>query len=352
MLRYIIRRLLQAIPTLFGISIISFLLVSAVPGDPVLVRTFDPKMTQEARELLRRQLGLDQPLAIQYLRWLTGITVRTGDVRGEWASETVRCASGISFTVCDTGGGVLRGDLGTSLDTRQPVWERLVERMPATLELGIASLLLSLLIGVPTGMYAAVRHGSPFDNGVRFVTAIVQSIPIFWTCLFLILLFSVVLGWLPSGGRQTVTLDQRFDLGDRLRHLILPSLALGLNAMAGFARIMRTETLEVIQTDYIRTANAKGLAPNDVWFTHALRNALIPLMTILGPAIVGVLAGAVVTETIFAWPGMGRLTVNAVFQKDYPLVLGAGMFFAVLTIIGNLLSDIFYGVVDPRVRLA
>jgi peptide/nickel transport system permease protein len=257
-----------------------------------------------------------------------------------------------NLTLCDTGGGVLRGDLGTSLDTQQPVWERLVERMPATLELGVASLLLALLVGVPLGMIAAVRHHSLFDNTVRFATAIIQSIPIFWIGLFLILLFAVIWGVLPSGGRQTVSLDQRFDLGDRIRHLILPAFALALGGIAGFARIMRTETLEVIQADYIRTAAAKGLAPNRVWFTHALRNALIPLMTILGPAIVGVLAGAVVTETIFSWPGMGRLTVNAVFQKDYPLVLGAGMFFAVLTILGNLLSDIFYGLVDPRVRLS
>jgi peptide/nickel transport system permease protein len=325
-----------------------------VPGDPILVRTFDPRMDEETRAVLRRQLGLDQPIAVKYVRWLTGVVLRGGDVTAEFASDETSCAYLALFklTVCDTGGGVLRGDLGTSLDTQQPVWDRLVERMPATLELGVASLLLAILIGVPWGMIAAVRHHSTFDNSTRFITAIIQSIPIFWIGLFLILIFAVSWDVLPSGGRQTVSLDQRFDLDDRIRHLILPALALALGGIAGFARIMRTETLEVIQADYIRTANAKGLAPNHVWFTHALRNALIPLMTILGPAIVGVLAGAVVTETIFSWPGMGRLTVNAVFQKDYPLVLGAGMFFAVLTILGNLLSDIFYGLVDPRVRLS
>ncbi len=167
----------------------------------------------------------------------------------------------------------------------------------------------------------------------------------------LILVFSVVLGWLPSGGRQTVTLTQEFDLVDRIRHLILPAAVLAFGGIAGFSRIMRTETLEVLHTDFVRTAQAKGLAPNQVWFVHAFRNAMIPLMTVMGPAIVGVLSGAVVVETIFAWPGMGRLTVNAAFAQDYPLVLGAGLFFAVLTIIGYLLSDVFYALVDPRVRL-
>jgi peptide/nickel transport system permease protein len=354
MTRHILRRLLQAIPTLFGISIISFLLVSAVPGDPILVRTFDPKITEESRDILRRQLGLDQPLPLQYWRWLTGVSIRSDHVVAEFSNERMRCwyLTVLNTTVCDTGGGVVRGDLGTSLDSKGPVWGRMVERMPATLELGVASLLLSLLIGAPLGMLAAIRRGSWFDYLVRTSTAVIQSIPIFWIGLLLILAFAVVLNILPSGGRQTVSLDQGFDLVDRLRHLVLPALALALGGIAGFARIMRTETLEVIQSDYVRTAKAKGLPPHRVWFLHAFRNSLIPLMTILGPAIVGVLAGAVITETVFAWPGMGRLTVNAVFQKDYPLVLGSGMFFAVLTILGNLLSDIFYGWVDPRVRLS
>lgn len=355
MIRYIIRRLLQAIPTLLGISVISFILVSQVPGDPILTRTFDPNITEETRAIMRRQLGLDQHEVVQYIRWLAGITGRIGDVREEFA--TVRNANctylaAVNLTLCDVGGGILRGDLGTSLSTKQPVWDRLVERMPATLELGVTSLLLALLVGVPLGLAAAVNYGSFYDNGIRFFTAIIHSVPIFWTALGLIVIFAVMVGVLPSSGRQTVTLNQQFDLLDRARHIILPSLALGLGGIAGFARIMRTETLEVIQADFVRTANSKGLSRNRVWFGHIFRNSLIPLMTILGPAIVGVLSGAVVIETIFAWPGMGRLTVDAVFQKDYPLVLGAGMFFAALTIIGNLLSDIFYGLVDPRVRLA
>jgi len=167
----------------------------------------------------------------------------------------------------------------------------------------------------------------------------------------LIFVFGVILGWLPTGGRQTVTLTQEFDLVDRLRHLILPAIVLALGGIAVFSRIMRTETLEVINTDYVRTAKAKGLGYTRLYFVHAFRNALIPMMTLLGPAILGVLGGAVVIETVFAWPGMGRLTLSAVFQRDYPMVLGAVMVFSIFTILGNLLSDILYGVVDPRVRL-
>ena len=353
MLRYMIRRLLQAIPTLLGISILSFVLVSASPGDPVLQRNFNPKVTAQDIEILRRQLGLDQSPVIQYITWFTGIALRPGDQVAELTNARTSCTyvGLINLTLCDKGGGILRGDLGTSLDTREPVWERLVQKMPATLELGIASLLLSLLIGVPLGVLAAVYRGSPLDYVVRFLSSVFQSIPIFWTGLMMILVFAVVMGLLPSNGRQTATLTQEFDLVDRLRHLILPAMTLALGGIAGFSRIMRTETLEVLHTDYIRTARAKGIAPTNIWFIHALRNALIPLMTILGPAIVGVLSGALVTETVFGWPGMGRMTVAAVGQNDYPMVLGAGMFFAALTIIGNLLSDIFYGLVDPRVRL-
>jgi peptide/nickel transport system permease protein len=352
--RYIIRRLLQAIPTLLGVSIISFILVNATPGDPISLRTAGNRdISAEAKETMRRQLGLDQPLPIQYVRWLAGVTIRPGDAVEEFSSPTVRCAylRWADMTVCDTGGGVLRGDLGASIDTKQPVWERLTERMAATLELGIISLLFSLLVGVPLGVLSAVQRGSLFDNVVRVTAVIFRAVPIYWMALLLLLLFAVGLGWLPSGGRQTVTLSMQVDVIDRLRHLVLPVLVLSFGPIAFFSRIMRAETLEVIHADYIRTAKAKGLAPNRVLFLHAFRNALIPLMTVLGPATVGVLSGAVVTETIFAWPGMGRLTINAVFQQDYPLVLGAGMFFAVLTIGGYILSDIFYAIVDPRVRL-
>lgn len=354
MFRYVLRRLLQAIPTLIGVSIVSFFLVNSAPGDPILIRTFDPNITEATREIMRRQLGLDQSLPVQYINWFTGFTVRAGDTVEEFQSETVSCnfVGLLNTTFCDTGGGIVRGNLGTSISTNQPVWERLVERMPATFELGVAALLVSLLLGVPLGVLSAVYQGSIFDNVTRFMAVVFNALPAFWFGLMLIFFFGVVLGWLPTGGRQTVSLTNEFDLMDRVRHLILPTAILAFGGIAGISRFMRTETLEVIRTDYIRTAKAKGLAASAVWFVHALRNALIPLMTILGPSIAGVLTGAVITETIFSWPGMGRLTFSAAVQRDYPMVLGTVMFFSLLTILGNLLSDILYGVVDPRVRLS
>jgi peptide/nickel transport system permease protein len=351
---YVIRRLLQAIPTLLGVSVIAFILVSSTPGDPVSIRTFDPNITEETRETLRRQLGLDQPLPVQYIRWFSGLSIRTGDVREEFSATVNRCwyLGALDTTVCDSGGGVIRGNLGTSIETRQPVWSRIVERMPATLELGAAALLLALVVGVPLGVLSAVYQGSIFDNTVRILAVVGNAIPIFWLGLMCIFFFGVYLGWLPTSGRQTVSLTNEFDLLDRLRHLILPMVILAFGNIAGMSRFMRTETLEVIRTDYIRTAKSKGLAANRIWFVHAMRNAMVPLMTLLGPAVTGVLTGAVITETIFSWPGMGRLAFSAAIQRDYPTVLGTVMFFSVLTIFGNLLSDIFYGIVDPRVRLA
>ena len=354
MARFVIRRLLQAIPTLLGVSIISFALVYNSPGDPILIRTFDPNITEESREALRRQLGLDQHWTLQYVGWLTGVTLRRGDVAKEFTRRDTGCTftAGIHTTICDNGGGILRGKLGTSIATNQSVWDRLVERMPATFELGVSALLVSLLLGVPLGVLSAVRQGSVFDAVVRVLAVVGNALPSFWFGLMLIFLFGVVLGWLPTGGRQTVSLTNEFDPVDRMRHLILPTVILAFGGIAGISRFMRTETLEVIRTDYIRMARAKGVAASRIWFVHALRNALIPLMTILGPAMLGVLSGAVIIETIFSWPGMGRMTFSAAVQRDYPTVLGAVMFFSILTILGNLLSDILYGVVDPRVRLA
>ena len=352
--RHVIRRLLQAIPTLLGVSIIAFALAYNSPGDPILIRTFDPNITQESREILRRQLGLDQHWALQYLSWLTGVTIRSGDVVEEFSRKDTQCSllAGLNTTFCDNGGGILRGNLGTSIATNQPVWERIVERMPATLELGVSALLVALLLGLPLGVLSAVRQGSLFDNLVRVLAVVGNAIPSFWFGLMLIFLFGVALGWLPTGGRHTVSLTNEFDLVDRIRHLILPTFVSALGGIALLSRFMRTETLEVIRTDYIRLARAKGVAARRVWFVHALGNALIPLMTTLGPAIFGVLGGAVVIETVFSWPGMGRMTFSAAVQRDYPTVLGAVMFFSLLTILGNLLSDILYGVVDPRVRLS
>lgn len=353
MTRYVIRRLLQAIPTLLGVSVISFVLVYKSPGDPILIRTFDPKITQETREILRRQLGLDQHWILQYIGWLTGVTLRSGDVVEEFTRDDFHCsyAAGLNTTFCNSGGGILRGNLGTSIATNQAVWERLTERMWATFQLGVSALLFSLLVGVPLGVLSAVRQASFFDNSVRVLAVVGNALPSFWFGLMLIYYFGVVKGWLPTGGIRTVSLTNEFDLVDRIRHLILPTVVLAVGGIAVISRFMRTETLEVIRTDYIRMARAKGVAATRIWFVHALGNALIPLMTILGPAILGVLSGAVIVETIFSWPGMGRMTFSAAVQRDYPTVLGAVMFFSLLTILGNLLSDVLYGVVDPRVRL-
>jgi peptide/nickel transport system permease protein len=354
MSRYILRRLLQALPTLIGVSLISFFLVKSAPGDPVLAMTYDPKISQATRETLRRQLGLDQPIPVQYVRWLTGLVMRPGDVAAEFSNDRTRCfyLALLNYTFCDSGGGVLRANLGTSITTKQPVWGRIIERIPATLELTAAGLIVGLLLGIPLGVLSAVRQGSFFDNLVRFLAVVGNAIPAFWLALMLIFLFSVQLGWLPAGGRHTVSLENEFDLLDRLLHLILPTIVLAVGWIAVLSRFMRAETLEVLHTDYIRTAKAKGLLPLHVWFVHATRNALIPLATILGPAIAGLLAGAVITETIFAWPGMGRLTFDAAIQRDYPVVLGNVMIASVLVILGNLFSDILYGVIDPRVRLS
>jgi peptide/nickel transport system permease protein len=354
MSRYILRRLLQAIPTLIGVSLISFFLAKAAPGDPVRNMTFYPKITEEVREGLRKQLGLDQPLVVQYVRWISGLVLRSDNAVEELAFGETTCTylSFINLTVCDSGGGIIRGDLGTSIATKQAVWDRLLERVPATLELTTTGLVVGLLIGVPLGVLSAVRRGSWFDNLVRFFSVIGNAVPVFWMGLILIFFFGVYLNWLPTGGRQTVTLSGEFDLADRIKHLILPSLVLAVGWMAVLSRFMRTETLEVLHNDYIRTAKAKGLAPYSIWFVHATRNALMPMITILGPAIAGLVSGALVTETIFAWPGMGRLTFDAALQRDYPLVLGAVMIASVLVILGNLLSDILYGIVDPRVRLS
>ncbi len=355
MTRYIIRRLLQSIPTLIGVSILSFILVFTAPGDPITFRAFgNPDMTPEDVALLKKQLGLDQPMPLQYVNWLVGVGIRTGNEVEDLSRNDTSCRyiSLVNLTICDNGGGVLRGELGTSIDTKQPVWDRLVERMPATLELGVASLLLSMLVGIPLGIFSAIYQGSILDNIIRFFTVVGQTIPDFWMGLMLIFFFGVVWRIFPTGGRNTISLTGEVSMLDRLHHIILPAFVLALGGIAFFSRIMRTEILEVINTDYIRTARSKGIASSQVWWLHAFRNALVPLMTILGPAIFGVLGGAVVVERIFAWPGMGRLLLNAVTQLDYPLVLGGTMVFAVFIILGNLLSDILYVIVDPRIRFS
>lgn len=340
MSKFILRRLFQAVPTLFGVTIISFLLMLAAPGDPVLLITFNPDATPEAREKLRRQLGLDQPPLTQYLYWLVGNDWTMIDVDGNGEGE-----------VPGVRRGFLRGDLGNSIQHKRPVFELIVERIPATLQLSIVALLFGYLVGIPTGVFSAVNHKGLFDQIARIFAVVGNAVPAFWLGLILIMFFSVRLNWLPTGGMQSLTgVPPGQEFADALKHMIMPVLVLSFGTIATVSRFVRAETIEVLGQDYIRTARAKGLSNRLVWWKHGVRNALLPVATFIGPALGGLLGGAVIIEQVFSWPGMGRLVVNAVFQRDYPLVMGSVVFGAILFIIGVLISDILYGLLDPRVR--
>lgn len=356
MLKYTLRRLLQAIPTFFGITVISYLLMTAAPGGPVAALTQDPKISPAQRQILAARLGVNDPWPVQYLRWLLGDTWMRWDSDGDGIADR-------SFLIpLDADGdgnpeapgdrlGILRGDFGRSFFYRRPVTDLLGERIAATLELGISALLAGLVIGVPIGIYAAVRKGGVFDNVTRVMAVIFNAIPIFWLGLILLLIFGSQLHWLPMGGRCPTTLTGGCPpIYQRLEYLILPTFALATGAIAVYSRYMRASMLDVMNQDYMRTALAKGLSGRSVWFKHGARNALIPLATFLGPAITGLLSGAVITETIFSWPGLGRLGVGAVTSQDYPVVMAVVIIGAIATIFGYILSDILYGIIDPRIR--
>ncbi len=315
MLRFIARRLIQAVPTLFGITLVVFFVTRLAPGDPV--NFADPRITGEDIARVRAARGLDQPLPIQYLRWLSG---------------------------------AIRGDLGTSFQSREPVLSIILSRLPNTLELTGAALVVGLLVGVPVGVAAAVRRGSWIDSAWRVGAVIGDAVPVFWLGLLLIMVFGVHLRWFPIGSAYTIGQDPN-DLGDRLWHLILPAATLAMGFIALYSRYLRTELLEVIGQDYIRTARAKGLPEPTVIWRHAVRNALLPLITALGGALPTLFTGAAITEIVFTWPGMGRLALESVLARDYPILMGLTLFAAVLIILGQLLSDVLYAVVDPRVRL-
>lgn len=341
MTRYVARRLLQAIPTLFGITVISFLLMLAAPGDPVTMITFNPNSDPESSAMLRRQLGLDQSPIVQYIYWLVGNTWVKVDVDGDGEGD-----------MYGTRRGILRGDFGQSLQHKQPVGKLIADRIPATLQLTLSALVVGYIIGIPVGVLSAVRPRSWFDQAARVLAVIGNAVPGFWLGLILIMTFSVKLGLLPMSGMRTISGEGAdYDLWDRIAHMIMPVTVLSLGTIAGISRFMRAEVIEVLGQDYIRTAFSKGLRDNKVWWLHAFRNALIPIATFIGPAIGGLLSGAVIIEQVFSWPGMGRLVINGVFQRDYPLVMGSVVVGAVLYILGVLLSDIIYALIDPRVRL-
>lgn len=339
--RYILRRLVQAIPTLFGITLLSFMLMLATPGDPITTITFNPNSSPEATAKLRRQLGLDQPPLVQYGYWLIGNDWVHIDVDGDGEGD-----------VYGTRRGFLRGDLGQSIQYRRPVLDLILERVPATLQLTFSGVLLGYLIGIPVGLFSAAKHRSWFDQGARVLSVIGDAVPSFWLALILIILFSVNLGWLPMSGMRDITrMEARFDLGETIRYMIMPVSVLSLGIIAFISRFTRTQVLEVMGQDYVRTAYAKGLSGRRVLWIHVIRNALMPVATFLGPTLGSLLGGAVIIEQVFSWPGMGRMIVDAVSQRDYPLIMGTVVISAVLYILGVLFSDVLYSLIDPRVRL-
>src|SRR5438876_5729575 len=318
MRKYIVRRILYAIPTLIGISVIVFAISGLGPGGPVRLYTFGAtNITEEDIAALRHFYGLDRPLPVQYVDWLLKM---------------------------------LQGDFGKSLQYNQPAFALLVERLPATLQLAVLALVLQIGIGVPLGVIAALNRGSWADNVVRFFGVVGHAIPGFWIGLLFIVLFAVNLHWLPSQGVLTVGKDV-WDIGDRIRHIVMPAFVLALAGIANYSRYLRTETLDVIAQDYVRTARAKGLRERTVVYVHALRNALIPVVTALGGILAALVSGALIVEQVFTWPGVGQLTYAAVRGKDYPLIMAGVMFASTMLVISYLLRDLAYARVDPRIKV-
>jgi peptide/nickel transport system permease protein len=323
-LRFFAKRLLQAIPILIGIATITFFTAHLAPGDPMdmfLEQRRGRQMEPELKELLRQKWGLDQPVHVQYVKWI---------------------------------GNVAQGDLGESFRYRRPVASLIAERIPYTLQLTILALLFDAVIGIGIGIYSAVRQYSLVDKGLTVTSLIIYSIPGFWLALMLVMVFSVHLGWFPTSQSRSLdydTLSAWGKIGDRLWHLVLPVFVLGVAQAAGTARYMRNRLLEVLSEEYITAARARGLREKTVILKHALRNAMIPILTIFGMNLPFLLGGAVLIENVFAWPGLGLLATEAAGGRDYPLLLATTMMAAVLVILGNLLADVTYAAVDPRISL-
>jgi len=296
------------------VSAITFFMINLAPGGPSALMRFD--VTPEQREALTRRFGLDQPVPVRYLEWLAG---------------------------------ALHGDLGTSLTTQQPVLDRIGERLPNTLLLSGLALALSIGVGIPMGVASALTRGRGTDYTLSALSLLGLSIPAFWFGIMLILTFSVNLQWLPSSGVATTGAD--FSLTDRLQHLLMPTLVLATAALPTIVRFTRSAMLEVLGQDYIRTASAKGLSRPVVTYGHGLRNALVPVISVIGALVPRLVGGAVVTEAVFGWPGMGRLAVEAANGRDYPLVVGITVVIAAIVILASLVVDLAYTWIDPRIRL-
>ncbi|MBI1776224.1 MAG: ABC transporter permease subunit [Proteobacteria bacterium] len=333
MLRFVLTRVSLVIPTFFGITLLSFMLIHLVPGDPIEVRMGERGILPERLAMLRAEMGLDQPLWWQFLVYL---------------------------------GDLAHGDLGISIITKKPVLTEFVTLFPATLELATAAMLFALLFGLPAGIVAAVKRGSIFDHGLMGVSLTGYSMPIFWWGLLLILLFSVQLGWTPVSGRiaalffieprsgfmliDTLFSTEKGSFVSALRYLTLPMIVLGTIPLAVIARMTRSSMLEVLHEDYIRTARAKGLGVARVIGMHALRNALIPVVTVIGLQVGSLMGGAILTETIFSWPGIGSWLIESINRRDYPVLQGGVLLVASLVMAVNLAVDLLYGVLNPRIR--
>jgi peptide/nickel transport system permease protein len=316
MLQYILRRLLQAIPMLVGISFAAFVLMRLAPGGPMAIYAQNPNMSEADMRRIEHILGLDQPVHIQYLKWAAGMAT---------------------------------GNMGYSYRTGRSVGEVIRERVPATVQLMAFAYLIAIVLGITTGIVSAIRRHSIFDYCATTGAMVGLSVPTFWFGLMVIIVFGAILRWIPSGG--IATLGAPFSLYDRFIHLIGPASVLGLWMTATWSRYTRSSVLEVIGQDYIRTARAKGLRSRAILLRHTLRNALIPLITLAGLEFRNLFGGALVTETVFSWPGIGRLYLDSLNYQDYSVILGLLLMTSVLVLVGSLLADILYAVVDPRIRL-
>jgi peptide/nickel transport system permease protein len=322
MLSYILKRLITLIPLLLGITLISFVVIHLAPGEPTDLQTqMNPQAGPELKERLRVAYGLDKPLYVQY---------------GTWLGRLVQLDFGESFA-----------------SDQRPVFDKVVERLPVTILLNLLSIVLILLIAVPLGVLSAVRRNSGFDRITTVLVFTGFAMPSFWLALLLMDWFGVRLGWLPVSGLKSLGYEYMSwsaQILDRVGHLFLPVFISAIGGLAGFSRYMRSNMLEVIRQDYILTARAKGLAESTVIYKHALRNALLPVITILGLSVPGLIGGSVIFETIFAIPGMGKLFYDGVMMRDYPLIMGILVMGAVLTLLGNLIADVCYALADPRIR--
>ena len=334
MLRFVVRRLVLLVPILLGLSILVFVWIRALPGSPATA-LLGERATPDAVARFERQYGLNRPIHVQYWAYLKTTA---------------------------------KGDLGTSVASRRPVLTEIEERFPATIELAVVAILFAIAVGLPLGFVAAKKYGGAIDHASFFLSLIGISIPIFFLAIILKYVFAVRLGWLPSVGRQDVLIDAEHPTGfyvldgivtrnwaaawDAIKHLVLPAVALGSIPLAIIARITRASTLDVQNEDYVRTARAKGLPPLTVDRRHILRNALLPVTTIIGLQVGLLLGGAVLTETVFAIPGMGSWLKEAIFNKDYPVLQGGILFLAFVFVIVNLFVDVAYGLINPRIRVS